>query len=350
MINKGESNEKYRFEFEPGSILLSILKQESLIFKNIHQVSTEVFERFNELFGTEGILTLNEDIHQTFFSEDNKTKFNQIIKLEKFNNIIFIGTCPENSFRSLSETILSRFSVICVGEHEESEKEKIIIKYSKMHNINFQQHISSIIKELKDIKKIKTLINIVYKMNINNSYDSETPSKIIENNFKFINPYMKLNTDFSVIGSIYNNEKNILLYNNGYIYSKASKLKIKIENEPKMETEKQFFPLFNVLNDLTHFGICTFTPLIFECSPGQGKQTSINYVCELLNYEVENIVITNNFTIKDLFKKAEIESTDDNNINLKPKPTKLFSTIYDDNDDYDDIDYENIDENKKKKK
>ena len=152
MINKGESNEKYRFEFEPGSILLSILKQESLIFKNIHQVSTEVFERFNELFGTEGILTLNEDIHQTFFSEDNKKKFNQIIKLEKFNNIIFIGTCPENSFRSLSETILSRFFVICVGEHEESEKEKIIIKYSKMHNINFQQHISSIIKELKDIK------------------------------------------------------------------------------------------------------------------------------------------------------------------------------------------------------
>ena len=350
MINKGESDEKYRFEFEPGSILLSILKQESLIFKNIHQVSTEVFERFNELFGTEGILTLNEDIHQTLFSADNKNKFNQIIKLENFNNIIFIGTCPENSFRSLSETILSRFSVICVGEHEESEKEKIIIKYSKMYNINSQKNIYSIIRELKDIKKIKTLLNIVYKMNINNSYDSEDPSKMIENNFKFINPYMKLNTDFLEIGSIYKNKKNILLYYNGYIYSKASKLKIKIENKPKMETEKQFFPLFNVLNDLIHFGICTFTPLIFECSPGQGKQTSINYICELLNYEVENIVITNNFTVKDLFKKTEIKSSDDNYIIIEQKPTKLYSIIYDDNDDYDNIDNENSDENIKNKK
>ena len=186
-------------------------------------------------------------------------------------------------------------------------------------------------------------------MNINNSYDSETPSKIIENDFKFINPYINLNTDFSEIGSIYKNKKNILLYNNGYIYSKGSNLEIKIENEPKMETEKQFFPLFNVLNDIIHFGICTFTPLIFECSPGQGKQTSINYVCELLNYEVENIVITNNFTVKNLFKKTEIESTDDNYINLKQKPTKLFSIIYDDNDHYYNIDNENIDENIKKK-
>ena len=72
MINKGKSDEKYRFEFQSFSILLSILKQESLIFKKSHQVSTEVFERFNELFWTEGILTLNGDIHQTFFSVDNK--------------------------------------------------------------------------------------------------------------------------------------------------------------------------------------------------------------------------------------------------------------------------------------
>ena len=49
--------------FDPGKILFSILKRNSIIIKNIHQVSTEVFERFNELFGGERILSLNEDIY-----------------------------------------------------------------------------------------------------------------------------------------------------------------------------------------------------------------------------------------------------------------------------------------------
>ena len=53
--------------FKPGSILLTILKEESIIFKNIHEVSTEIFERFNELFGSERILSLNEDIYGTLF-------------------------------------------------------------------------------------------------------------------------------------------------------------------------------------------------------------------------------------------------------------------------------------------
>ena len=56
-------DKKPKIEYNPGSILLSILKQGSLIFENMSQVSTEVFEK---LFGTENTLTLKEDVYGTF--------------------------------------------------------------------------------------------------------------------------------------------------------------------------------------------------------------------------------------------------------------------------------------------
>ena len=62
--------------------------------------------------------------------------------------------------------------------------------------------------------------------------------------------------------------------------------------------------------DLLHFGICTKTSIILEGGPGQGKQKAISYISNLLDYEVENIVITNNFTIEDLFKKTILSKKD----------------------------------------
>lgn len=118
-------NNNPQIAFSPGSILDAILKRKSLIIKDIHKISTEVFERFNEFFGTERMLNLNEDIYGTFFpkDEDNIFDIKQIEELEK-KEIFIIATCPENSFQSLSESVLSRFSIICVGEHEKEEKKK----------------------------------------------------------------------------------------------------------------------------------------------------------------------------------------------------------------------------------
>ena len=53
--------------------------------------------------------------------------------------------------------------------------------------------------------------------------------------------------------------------------------------------------------DLIHFSFCIGIPIIFEGIPRQGKKTSINYMAKLLDYEIENIIITSNFTINDLF-------------------------------------------------
>ena len=91
-------NNKPQIVFKEGEILLSILKKESIIFKDIHKVPTEVFERFNEFLSSERILSLNEDIYGTFFSDNDD---NKIIDVKQMDNIEIIATCPENSFQAL---------------------------------------------------------------------------------------------------------------------------------------------------------------------------------------------------------------------------------------------------------
>ena len=126
--NFKKENNSPQIAFNPGSILDAILKRKSLIIKDIHKIATEVFERFNDFFGTEKILNLNEDIYGTFFKkdEDNTIDIRQIKnKYDGKVDIFIIATCPDNSFQSLSESVLSRFSVVCVSEHEMEEKKKL---------------------------------------------------------------------------------------------------------------------------------------------------------------------------------------------------------------------------------
>ena len=120
-----------------------------------------------------------------------------------------------------------------------------------------------------------------------------------------------------------------LFFNSNYLCSKISKLKIISYKFNKNDIEKEgiaFTPNFNKMIDLIHFGICTSTPLIFEGFPGQGKKKAINYVSKLMGYEVENIVITSNFTSKDLFKKTIIQNFN-NNISINDVETKLTKIL-----------------------
>jgi MoxR-like ATPase len=74
--------------------------------------------------------------------------------------------------------------------------------------------------------------------------------------------------------------------------------------------------------DLIHFGFCTGTSLIFEGFPGQGKQKAVNYYCNLLNCEDENIVITSNFSAKDLFKKSIVQTNSSGIVEIVEVETK----------------------------
>jgi len=241
----------------------------------------------------------------------------------------------------LSDSILSRFSVFCVGEHENEENEKIIKICAKYKNISEAKTNSIISKfrngELNNIKKIKNLINILSKMNKNNSlnklaevslnnYKNDISSKIIDKNYNYIMNYIQLNNKNEDIELEFKKGQNVLEYKNSYVSSIASGLKISIDFKPDLKTDKKFTPLFNKLIDLIHFYICTSTSLILEGNPGQGKRTAINYVCKILNFDVENIIITKSFSVKDLFKKTIIE-TKEKSIELSKITLQLYNIL-----------------------
>ena len=341
-LEKRKENIKKRAQpqivFDPGFILLSILEKKSIIIENIHQVSTEVFERFNELFGGERILSLNEDIYGTFFSENKENKENKIINVKKINNIYIFATCPENSYLSLSDSVLSRFSVVCVGCHENKEKEKIIRKhYSSLCYGIPDIYLNKILRkfnsnELQNIKKLKNLIEIFSVMNKNNTENKENIKQINEN-FDYIMSYIKYKNEKELTkeSSSFENESS-LKFENNYLFSNKTHLKIYSNKfNEKEEIEKNmkivFTPTFNEMVNLIHFGIATDTSLIFEGFPGQGKQKAINYVCELLDYDVENIIITSNFSVKDLFKKTVVKSNDNDEVELEEIKTKLYEKL-----------------------
>ncbi len=53
----------------------------------------------------------------------------------------------------------------------------------------------------------------------------------------------------------------------------------------EIEKEIAFIPQFN---EMIHFGLVNNVPIILEGMPGQGKKLCINYISELLGYEVVN--------------------------------------------------------------
>ena len=315
--------------FKPGSILLSILKEESIIFKNINEVSTDIFERFNELFGSERLLRLNEDIYGTLFDNNANHLFNKSINLKNLGkSIYFFATCPENSFQTLSESIVSRFSVINVGEHGIKAKEKIIKNYSRKSNYmtdySFKKIQQQFDKEnFRNIKKLKNLIDVFNEMCKNNIDNGKELEKIYKN-LDYAMHYIKLNKyNLYETSIVLNNSESPLSYEKGFLISKVSNLKIKCLNNQKEYNNIIFTPEFNEMVDLIHFGICTGTPIILEGTPGQGKQKVINYVGNLLDFDIENIIITDNFSVSELFQNRIIESNNNRAFKIKYVDTKL---------------------------
>ena len=101
-----------------------------------------------------------------------------------------------------------------------------------------------------------------------------------------------------------------------------------IDNEIfKNEYRIVFTKKFSEMCDLIHFGIVTDTPIIFEGEPGQGKQTAIKYVSNLLGMEIVNIVISKSTKVDDLLLKTIISKRKDGEIDVKNKKTELYEAI-----------------------
>lgn len=112
-----------KMDFKPGLILTAIFNDRSLILKNLSKVKTSVLERFNELFSDKNIITLSEDTTNTFTSDKNK-------ELKDFPNFRIIATSTLNDEITLSEAILSRFTIINVDDYNEKERKMVLSKKS----------------------------------------------------------------------------------------------------------------------------------------------------------------------------------------------------------------------------
>ena len=135
-------------EFRPGLFLTAILGGSSLILKNISNLPTIILERFNELFSGKCNITLNEDIPNTITPENKK-------ELSDFNkNFRVFGTCPPGATSQLSEAVISRFSLIYVGEYALDEQKTVLQSYCDLKNLSTIND-----KNINDLTEYSKLLN-----------------------------------------------------------------------------------------------------------------------------------------------------------------------------------------------
>jgi len=136
LFSEKKLNEKslinMEIEFKPGLILSAILNKKSLILKDMPKVKTIILERFNELFSGKNNLTLVEDIPGTLTTKKNK-EFRIINK-----NFRVIATCKPGDELKLSESLLSRFTVIACEPYT-NEEEKIVLENNAVENLDINE-------------------------------------------------------------------------------------------------------------------------------------------------------------------------------------------------------------------
>ena len=184
--------------------------------------------------------------------------------------------------------------------------------------------------KITNIKKIKILMDIFSY--INKKKADKNDMNQINNNYNYILFIIQLNSNKFEKNYLLLDNQCPLYFENNYLISKITKLKLLISKETdynKLEEKNIIFtPEFNEMIELIHFGICTGTSLIFEGFPGQGKKRAVNFISGLINYEVENIIITSNFSVKDLFKKRIVENNNDGTVELVEVETKLYDKLF----------------------
>lgn len=307
------------FEFKPGLFLSSILEGKSLILKNLSNLPTIVFERFNELFSGEHSLTLQEDINNTF------TKENSNRKLSKFNDVFRVfGTCPPNSFTKLSEAVLSRFTVIYTHQYQPKDQKKVLYFLDNLKSdksfidyvINFSEQINnnqSINKSITFIQMISIIEMHSKLISSQNMIDQKDLLATVL--YRFILGISekrdrmkgklreKIGNIFNEIGITLGHELTSPLCENpiyvtiekGIKMVKSKITNISIESPTAHNIENNnctFTKMFVEMLDTIHLGLASNTPIILEGTPGQGKQTAIKYIADVLGYNIINIMIS----------------------------------------------------------
>ncbi len=129
--------------FKGGIILENILRQTSIILKNITNLSIAVLERFNDLLNYNPKIIINEDYCGTYTGNNKElTDFSDSFRI--------IGICSSESFNNLSEAAKNRFTILYTTEYNDIEKNIISKLYLPKLPTKFEQFIT---RHKKTIKK-----------------------------------------------------------------------------------------------------------------------------------------------------------------------------------------------------
>jgi len=347
-------------EFRPGLFLTAILGGSCLILKNLSNLPTIILERFNELFSGKCNITVNEDIPNTITPESNK-------ELSDFNkNFRVFGTCPPGATSQLSEAVISRFSLIYVGEYAPNEQKTVLQSYCDLNNLNTitDNNIDNIIECSQSLNTSFSGINMTLFQMINLLQLAHNINQKLNKSGKYSfmtkDVVLSLIIYYSARGLLDNRESKQLqrlcdiiglnappeeaiekmvtpLYldeEEGVkgIRSKITKLIIKSPHVEEKEKDIAFTHQFNEMVEIIHFGLANNVPVILEGMPGQGKQLCINYIAELLGYEVINIMISQSTKVEDLLGKNIITKDKNKNIKVILNETKLSKALKKQND------------------
>ena len=320
-------------EFNLGLILKAIFSDRSLLLKNLSEIQTSEFERFNELFSAFTI-TLHEDIYNTFTPSYDK-------EIKNFSKRIrFFATCQQGASTKLSEAVLSRFTPINIETYEEKEQNYVLKSYNNFKNLGFSEEeinkvIDYSIQYKNNIKKNFLLPQMINTLYITSKMNQKTNNRSF--NLSFVLYYLSyglqerrkyedidieeilldisglkedaMNLNIPLAKNL-NNETPLIFEKDeeGYkiIKSKLTNLSIRTTSEGLSKMDIYFSQNMIEMINLVHFSLVTHIPLIFEAELTQGKKTSIKYVIESVGLVPIFINLIPSLTVADLLGKVSI--------------------------------------------
>ena len=364
-INDDNILNSIKLEFKPGLFTSAILNGNSLNLRNFDKIPTTTLERFNELFTGMKTLTLNEDKFNTITTPDDKTLCTTV------DFIRFFATSLTKNF---SEAVLSRWTVINTKEYDFQELEEVLKIFSIEHSLDtvFPDDIKYLIDVAKEFKNeskqtvsIKLLINAIelfndMNKNLGKFKDSE---KEIKENLYYINRqtiyYITFksiieqkkedensgkNLDKKLYEYLFTSNKdrpnqiNLNKLQNPFRFIKKNDLNCLqslltnayipcIKNEfPKIHPAftKKFIELLNII----HLGLSLKSTVVLEGEIGQGKQTAIKFLANILGYKLLVIQLSSSNKEEDLLGKMVIDKDKKTNSTvIKVNETDLLKIL-----------------------
>ena len=380
LLSENENNRKnlfYNFTsyFQAGILIQNIFEQNYITLKGVDVLSPNVLERFNDLLNYYPKITLNEDLYNTFTGENkeiqNFSKRFRIIGISSIDNII-----------NFSEASKSRFTLISTSDYESIEKKILIQEICPKCPHNFYSFINKFEEKFGEKSKIDEKYEISFKMinkilnlfkKLNEKENKEERNLILAIFYSF-EPFMndnEIDLLINILKEIFvnlndkiiekdnrfshfqfyvkeierdsqtflennsNQSKALIIKENDSLISNRTGLKIKNEKITSFSCLNgetlDFNDSFERLLDIIHMSISIHFPLIIEGEAGSGKNKALNYISQILGYELIKYQINESTTIDDLFGK-EIINPNDKRLFFLEK-SKLFFAIIDSDDE-----------------